>query len=67
MSRDFFIYHLNRKHVTSKMASSRSDGSKYGRVMAIYRIAFEEMATRRKNLYLGHFAFNFTFDGLYRL
>ena len=24
VSRDFFIYHLNRMHVTSKMASSRS-------------------------------------------
>ena len=24
VSRDFFIYHLNRTHVTSKMASSRS-------------------------------------------
>ena len=53
--RNSFIYHLNRTHVTSKMASStyiEVDMSKYGRVMAIYPITCKEMATRRKKLYL---------------
>ena len=50
VSRDFFIYHLNQTHVTSKMASSRIYRSKYGRVMAIYPIACGTMATRRKKV-----------------
>ena len=50
VSRDFFIYHLNRTHVTSKWRLVEFDRSKYGRVMAIYPIACGITATRRKKV-----------------
>ena len=55
VSRDFFLYHLNRTHVTSnyiyiKCCLVEVDRSKYGRVMAIYQITCGIMATRRKKL-----------------
>ena len=50
VSRDFFIYHLNRTHVMSKWRLVEFDRSKYGRVMAIYSIACGIMATRRKKV-----------------
>ena len=51
VSRDFFLYHLNRTHVTSKWRQEVYK-SKYGLVMAIYPIGCEVMVTRRKKLSL---------------
>ena len=51
VSRDFFIYHLNRTHMTRvKWRLVEFDRSKYGQVMAIYPIACGIMVTRRKKV-----------------